>query len=130
MPNKLKYALITLTVLLIGLASRRFSAPHTFIYDHVGDSFWAAMIYFGCRFLLTKMPKQMNAIIALTFCFVIELSQLYQAPWLNAIRQTTLGGLILGFGFLWSDLLGYCVGVFVAYLFDNQNQKKTMLSCR
>ena len=72
----------------------------------------------------------MTALIALAFCFVIELSQLYQAPWLNAIRQTTLGGLILGFGFLWSDLLGYCVGVFVAYLLDNQNQKKTMLSCR
>ena len=130
MPNKLKYAIITLIVLLIGLASRRFSTSNTFMYDHVGDSLWAAMIYFGCRFLLTKMPKRMTAIIALTFCFVIELSQLYQAPWLNAIRQTTLGGLILGFGFLWSDLLGYCVGVFVAYLFDNQNQKKTMLSCR
>ena len=130
MNHRLKYALITLTVLLIGLASRRFSTPHTFIYDHIGDSLWAAMIYFGCRFLLTKTPKRMTAIIALAFCFVIEISQLYQAPWLNAIRHTTLGGLILGFGFLWSDLVGYCVGVFVAYLFDNQNQKKTMLSCR
>ena len=40
----------------------------------------------------------------------VELSQLYHAPWIDSIRQTTLGGLILGFGFLWSDLACYAVG--------------------
>ncbi len=41
----------------------------------------------------------------------VELSQLYHAPWIDSIRQTTLGGLILGFGFLWSDLACYALGV-------------------
>ena len=89
------------------------------MYDHVGDILWAIMIYFGFRFLQTHSAKQKTATIALIFCFFIEISQLYQAEWINAIRHTTLGGLILGFGFLWSDLLGYCVGVFLAWLFDH-----------
>jgi hypothetical protein len=119
MNNKLKYFLLTLTVLLLGLASRHFSSPNSFMYDHVGDGLWAAMIYFGFRFLKPEFPQQKTGIIALSFCFLIEISQLYQAPWINAVRHTTLGGLVLGFGFLWSDLVGYCVGVFVAWLFDN-----------
>lgn len=121
--NKLKYFLLTLTVLIIGLASRRFSSPNSFMYDHVGDALWAAMIYFGFRFLGTQLPKQKTATIALSFCFLIEISQLYQAPWINAIRHTTLGGLVLGFGFLWSDLVGYCVGVFAAWLLDKHAVK-------
>ena len=39
------------------------------------------------------------------------MSQLYHAPWIDSIRHTTLGGLILGYGFLWSDLACYAVGV-------------------
>ncbi len=47
----------------------------------------------------------------MAFAVAIEISQLYHDPWIDAIRQTTLGGLILGFGFLWSDLACYAVGV-------------------
>ena len=32
-------------------------------------------------------------------------------PWIDSIRHTTLGGLVLGFGFLWSDLACYAAGV-------------------
>jgi hypothetical protein len=34
------------------------------------------------------------------FSVAIDLIQLYHAPWIDSIRQTTLGGLILGFGFI------------------------------
>ncbi|HNV69644.1 MAG TPA: DUF2809 domain-containing protein, partial [Candidatus Ozemobacteraceae bacterium] len=51
-------------------------------------------------------------------CFLIELSQLCQADWLNAIRQTRLGAIVLGFGFLWSDLACYICGAGVAALID------------
>jgi hypothetical protein len=36
---------------------------------------------------------------------------LYHANWIDTIRKTTLGGLILGYGFLWSDLLAYAIGI-------------------
>ena len=34
---------------------------------------------------------------ALLFSYAIEFSQLYQAEWINALRHTALGGLVLGF---------------------------------
>jgi hypothetical protein len=46
-----------------------------------------------------------RASIALAFAWAIELSQLYHAPGIEALRHTRLGGLVLGFGFLWSDLV-------------------------
>ena len=48
----------------------------------------------------------------------VELSQLYHAPWIDSIRHTTIGGLILGFGFLWSDLACYSLGVGLGVLIE------------
>jgi hypothetical protein len=39
------------------------------------------------------------------------MSQLYHAPWIDSNRGTTLGALVLGHGFVWSDLACYAVGV-------------------
>ena len=33
--------------------------------------------------------------------------QLYHAPWIDSVRQTTLGGLVLENGYLWTDLVCY-----------------------
>ena len=52
------------------------------------------------------------------FCYGIEVSQLYHAEWIDSIRATTLGGLVLGYGFLWSDLVAYTIGVGVGFLFE------------
>ena len=56
--------------------------------------------------------------LAMAFSVAIELSQLYHAPWIDSIRQTTLGGLILGFGFLWSDLACYAAGVGIGVILE------------
>lgn len=45
-----------------------------------------------------------------------ELLQLYHAPWIEAVRQTRIGGLMLGFGFLWSDIICYAAGIVIAYV--------------
>lgn len=52
-----------------------------------------------------------RAIITLLIAFTIETSQMYQADWLIAIRSTTLGGLVLGHSFLWTDFFCYSVGL-------------------
>jgi hypothetical protein len=49
---------------------------------------------------------------------VVELSQLHQAPWLNAIRNTTMGHLVLGSTFSWLDIAAYAAGVSVGSLID------------
>jgi len=52
------------------------------------------------------------------FRFFVEISQLYHTPWIDSIRQTTLGGLVLGFGFLWTDLIWYSVGIAIGAVTD------------
>ena len=55
---------------------------------------------------------------ALIFSYSIEISQLYQAPWINAVRNTKIGALALGHGFLWSDLICYTVGIALGVLLE------------
>ena len=107
----LKPRLKSLILIPIGLATRQYGNEWMKLY--AGDVLWAAMIYWGFKFLFAQEPKKI-AFYALIFCFSIEFSQLYHAPWIDQIRNTRFGGLVLGFGFLWSDLGCYLVGVFLS----------------
>ena len=69
------------------------------------------MAFLGVSVLAPSARVSRRAAVALATACGVEISQLYHAPWIDALRQTTLGGLILGFGFLWSDLVCYTVGV-------------------
>jgi hypothetical protein len=104
---------------LLGIGSRAYAfvLPH-FVAKHFGDALWAAMIYFGLRALLVRMSVPQAFLISLGFCCAIECSQLYQAAWVISIRSTLLGGLILGRGFLYADLVRYSAGAVGAYLLD------------
>jgi len=82
----------------------------------IGDILWALMIYFIMRFLFVNRPVKFIVIVSLLFCYAIEFSQLYKAPWINELRHTLFGRLVLGEGFLWSDLLCYTVGVALGIL--------------
>jgi hypothetical protein len=48
----------------------------------------------------------------------VEISQRYHVPWLDALRASRLGALVLGQGFLWSDIVCYAVGVTLAAVLD------------
>jgi hypothetical protein len=39
------------------------------------------------------------------------------------IRRTTLGGLILGYGFLWSDLAAYLLGIMAGTIIDKYSSR-------
>lgn len=43
---------------------------------------------------------------------------MYQAEWINQLRGTQLGSLILGKGFLIVDLIRYAIGIIVATVMD------------
>jgi hypothetical protein len=115
----IKYLFIALATLLLGLASRIYFPTSGFIHDYLGDAIWAGMVYFGFRMFLNPYPCQKSVNAALVFSFFIELLQLYHATWIDAIRKTRLGGLILGFEFMWSDLVSYTIGILIAFIIDN-----------
>ena len=106
------YAVGLLLILLVGLSTRKFPALWpAFVAAYGGDTLWALLVFVGLGFLFLKASTLQNGGVALGFSYLIELSQLFQAPWINAVRHTTLGGLILGFSFLWTDFACYTVGV-------------------
>ena len=85
---------------------------------YLGDILYAFMMFYIVSFLAVQKTGKIRAVIALTICYCIEVFQLYQADWINAVRQTVPGKLVLGSGFLWSDLLAYLIGVTAAFLVD------------
>jgi hypothetical protein len=106
-------------VVLMGIGSRHY--PHIlprFIAAYAGDTLWALAAFLGIGLLLPRASSRTIALLAMAFSVSIELSQLYHAPWIDSIRRTTLGGLILGFGFLWSDLACYAVGIGLGVIVD------------
>ena len=113
------YALTVLVIIILGIGSRKFSSSLPFfIADNSGDVLWAGMVYFGLRCLFINKSLQWAFGASLIFSFLIEFSQLYQADWINVIRHTTLGALVLGKGFLMVDLLRYFTGITMSYLAD------------
>lgn len=116
--NRFVYAGLTLLVLLLGLASRRFLGDVSFSRAYVGDALWAMMVFFGFAVFFRRWSTKAVAATALLFSFGIECSQLYHAPWIEQVRATRLGGLVLGFSFVWSDLLCYSVGIALGVLLD------------
>jgi hypothetical protein len=109
----------------MGYGSRYFhdNLPY-FISEYAGDTFWAFAAYYLIKSFWMVSGKIYQALFALGFSFTIEFSQLYKADWIEAIRSTFLGGLALGFGFHWSDLLCYVAGVCLAFGFDLLLDKK------
>jgi hypothetical protein len=99
-------------VVIAGLASRRYRGHlPAFLAEYAGDTLWALMLFLLVSTLLAGRPIRTRATISLALAFMVEISQIYHAPWIDSIRQTTLGGLVLGFGFLWTDLACYSVGI-------------------
>ncbi|HDR6216278.1 MULTISPECIES: DUF2809 domain-containing protein [Bacillus] len=123
--NRVVYALFTIVIIILGLSSRKFAfaLPHL-LNDYLGDALWALMIFTGFGFLFPKTETKKLAFISLMFCYGIEVSQLYHVNWIDSIRATTLGGLVLGYGFLWSDLVAYTIGVGVGILCEVIFRKK------
>jgi Protein of unknown function (DUF2809) len=106
-------------VSILGIGSRRYAhILPSFLTAYAGDTSWALAAFLGMGLLLPRASTGTIALLAMILSVAVELSQLYHSPWIDAIRQTTLGGLILGFGFLWSDLVCYALGVGLGTLLE------------
>jgi hypothetical protein len=117
--NRLLQLALIVVVLILGIGSRRYG-DHLpgFIADYAGDTLWAVAAFLAIGLVLPRASTWVVAGLALLVSLAVELSQLYHAPWIDSMRSTTVGGLLLGFTFLWSDLACYAVGVGLACYLD------------
>ena len=112
--KRLYYFIILLLIIFLGIFSREFDE----IPLCTGDFLYAVMIYVFIKILLIDKKTTQILIFSLLICYSIEFFQLYQADWINALRQTLFGRYVLGQGFLWSDIMAYTFGGFTAFLID------------
>jgi hypothetical protein len=123
MQNRRRKPAISVVLIVLGVAlglgSRRY-AEHLprFLATYAGDTLWAFVAYMVIGLILPGVSTWWIALVAMLFSALIELSQLYHAPWIDSIRHTTLGGLALGYGFLWGDLACYAAGVVLGVIID------------
>ncbi|MCF7957015.1 MAG: DUF2809 domain-containing protein [Phycisphaerae bacterium] len=110
--NRLLYIALTLVTIACGLLSRSEFVPMPdFVSTYGGDTLWAMMVFWLFCIFAPGWKTWQILLAALLFSFAIEYSQLYHAPWIDSLRHTTPGGLVLGFGFKSSDLVCYTIGI-------------------
>lgn len=99
-------------VAFAGLWLRSPSCPFPlFITKYGGVALWALLVFLLVSLFRPQLSLQKRALIALAISWSAEFSQLYHAPWVDQIRATRAGALILGSVFNWPDLAAYVAGV-------------------
>lgn len=113
MRSRRAYAGWIALVIAAGLASRSSGATFVpaFVATYAGDTLWALMVFLGLGFVFPRARTVVLAGAALGIAFAVEFSQLWEVDWLDRIRATRLGALVLGKGWVATDLLCYAVGV-------------------
>lgn len=113
--SRVRLLALTGATIALGLATR--AAPAAFpgvVATYGGDVLWATMVAWLVALVQPAVRTRTMAAVALGVSWLVEVSQLVHVPWLDAVRATRVGALVLGQGFLWSDLVCYAVGAALA----------------
>ncbi len=100
----------------LALATRKYPHWfHPFVVEYAGDTIWAGMFVFLLRIFFPRTALWKLCLFTYAAGVIVELQQLLQWDWLVAIRSTYIGRLVLGVGFVATDLICYAVGVLLAW---------------
>ena len=104
--------ILALLVIAVGLASRRGLVQFPAVLgNYPGDALWAWVVLLCVAWVRPAITRGRLVGVSLVVAFAIEFLQLYQAPWMQALRANKLAYLVLGNGFDPLDLLAYVVGI-------------------
>lgn len=116
--GRLVPAALVVGTIALGLASRRWPVLSPIFGKYPGDASWAAMIFFGGAVLRPGATTASLSVLAGIVCVVVECAKLYTAPWIVALRYTTIGHLVFGHAFSYANLFSYAVGIGIAAVVD------------
>jgi hypothetical protein len=128
---KLRLTYLVLVPLLIWAAFFTRSGAYwipPFVVTDGGDTIWAWMVFMVIRLVAPRWAIWKSAALTLALAYTVETSQLYHAPWIDAVRdfrigRVPIGLIVLGNGFVWSDMACYTVGILAAALVECGMQK-------
>lgn len=117
--SRLHLTFLVLTVIALGLASRRGYSPFPdALGNYPGDALWAWVVLLCVAWVRPAITRPRLVAWSLGIAFAIEFLQLYQAPWMQALRANKLAYLVLGNGFDPWDLVAYVVGIALGAVVD------------
>jgi glycopeptide antibiotics resistance protein len=114
--QRLVFLVNILAIVPLGYAIRFSHILPEYFHDAGGSIAYQILLMLLVLFIYPPANLRLTAIWACGVSCAIELLQLYQPPWLQAIRATWAGRLILGTTFLWSDFPAYFVGSYLGWL--------------
>lgn len=106
-------------VVALGLLSRRFPLPGL-LAEHTGDALYTVAAFLLCAAVFPAAGSASLALGAFAWSALVEAAQLWTWPWLQDLRSTTAGALLLGQGFQWADLAAYGVGAVAIGVWDGR----------
>lgn len=110
--RRVAFALLAFATICVGLAIRfRATFLPIAVRDIMGDALWAFLVASLVSAVVPQWAMRYRARIALAVAYAVEFSQMLHAPWLDDLRATTPGHLVLGQGFDPRDLAAYLLGV-------------------
>lgn len=113
------YLILIIVASVLGILSRTYgSILPDLVARYAGDTMWAFALYYVIALFSLKRTFSFRFILTLILSALDEFSQLYHAPWIDEIRHTTIGALVLGNTFIWTDLLCYLAGAVLAVIVD------------
>ncbi|EAW34615.1 DUF2809 domain-containing protein [Lyngbya sp. PCC 8106] len=108
---------ILIALIPIGLASKFYQGPLAFWVNNSFSSLFYEMFWmFLVVFILPRLSPGWVAFWVFIVTSVLEFMQLWKPPFLQAIRATLVGRLLLGNSFVWGDFLYYVIGCVVGWL--------------
>lgn len=126
--TRLVYLLLIIGTIVLGLLSRELS---NWLPKWIGSILWGTMVFFIMGLIFRYKTTGNICMMATVFSIGVETAKLYHTPWIDAFRYTTIGGLLLGHVFSWSNILCYIIGIIVGIISENlwnSHQEKDMLN--
>jgi len=118
-PGRLLYLIATVLLIGAGLLARSpdLGLP-PIVAKYAGSVIWGGMVYFAWAAVRPEQGWHKRALVAAVIAVTVEFSQLLHTEWLDTVRRTTIGVLLIGRFFSWWDIAAYLIGIAVAMVVD------------
>ena len=108
--------LVLVVLVVVGYWLRFYAPIDPEWRDYSGGAAYVILWILAYAFIRPMAPALPVALIVLFITCCLEFLQLWHPAWLEAIRRTWPGRLILGTTFEWSDFPPYFVGAVIGFL--------------
>ncbi len=110
-------ALGLVLVIPLGLVSKVYSGwGSAWVEGYLGDILFEMAWIFFIACLWPRVSAKHLSLWVFGLTSGVEVLQLWQPPWLQAIRATLAGKLLLGSTFVWGDFFYYALGCLLGWM--------------